>query len=167
MTAKQITGTALLLALALVAQSIRLFVPLPPIVSVFLVGSIVSTTEVLAAWIYGWKAGLSIALITPLVALLQGFLPFPPLAFIVALASSAYVLMAYYWRSRSMWKLYIFTVACRLLTLFLGSFLAMWIFELPMEKGLPIFMTLGMPQVVTASLGLVLGHFLWRRLGIR
>ena len=62
MSTKSITGTGLLLAVALLAQSLRLIFPfIPNQVSMFLIGSITSATFVLATWRYGWKNGLVIA----------------------------------------------------------------------------------------------------------
>ena len=73
MSTKSITGTGLLLAVALLAQSLRLIFPfIPNQVSMFLIGSITSATFVLATWRYGWKNGLVIAWIAPVVAHLQG-----------------------------------------------------------------------------------------------
>ena len=72
MSTKSITGTGLLLAVALLAQSLRLIFPfIPNQVSMFLIGSITSATFVLATWRYGWKNGLVIAWIAPVVAHLQ------------------------------------------------------------------------------------------------
>ena len=53
MSTKSITGTGLLLAVALLAQSLRLIFPfIPNQVSMFLIGSITSATFVLATWRY-------------------------------------------------------------------------------------------------------------------
>ena len=69
MSTKSLTGTGLLLAVALLAQSLRLIFPfIPNQVSMFLIGSITSATFVLATWRYGWKNGLVIAWIAPVVA---------------------------------------------------------------------------------------------------
>ena len=97
MSTKSITGTGLLLAVALLAQSLRLMFPfIPNQVSMFLIGSITSATFVLATWRYGWKNGLVIAWIAPVVAHLQGMLPLPPFILITGLGTTAYVLNSYY-----------------------------------------------------------------------
>lgn len=89
MSTKSITGTGLLLAVALLAQSLRLIFPfIPNQVSMFLIGSITSATFVLATWRYGWKNGLVIAWIAPVVAHLQGMLPLPPFILITALGTT-------------------------------------------------------------------------------
>jgi len=97
MSTKSITGTGLLLAVALLAQSLRLMFPfIPNQVSMFLIGSITSATFVLATWRYGWKNGLVIAWIAPVVAHLQGMLPLPPFILITALGTTAYVFVAHW-----------------------------------------------------------------------
>ena len=97
MSTKSITGTGLLLAVALLAQSLRLIFPfIPNQVSMFLIGSITSATFVLATWRYGWKNGLVIAWIAPVVAHLQGMLPLPPFILITALGTTAYVFVAHW-----------------------------------------------------------------------
>ena len=56
MSTKSITGTGLLLAVALLAQSLRLMFPfIPNQISMFLIGSITSATFVLATWRYVGK----------------------------------------------------------------------------------------------------------------
>ncbi len=97
MSTKSITGTGLLLAVALLAQSLRLIFPfIPNQVSMFLIGSITSATFVLATWRYGWKNGLVIAWVAPVVAHLQGMLPLPPFILITALGTTAYVFVAHW-----------------------------------------------------------------------
>lgn len=74
MSTKSITGTGLLLAVSLLAQSLRIIFPfIPNQVSMFLIGSITSATFVLATWRYGWKNGLVIAWIAPVVALITRY----------------------------------------------------------------------------------------------
>ena len=64
MNIKALTGTAMLLAIALVAQSLRLLLPfIPSQVSMFVIGSVVSATYVLATWRFGVKYGLLLATI--------------------------------------------------------------------------------------------------------
>ena len=55
MSTKSITGTGLLLAVALLAQCCLMFPFIPNQISMFLIGSITSATFVLATWRYGWK----------------------------------------------------------------------------------------------------------------
>lgn len=86
-----ITGTALLLAIALLSQSMRLIIPISPLVSLFLVGTLVSATLYIGTVRYGAKSGLLISWATPLVAFMQGFLPIILFIPIVAIGNSIYV----------------------------------------------------------------------------
>ena len=67
-----VTRTGLMLALALIAQAIRLVIPAVP---TLVVGSLVNTTLIVATGMVGLSSALVIAIVTPVVALLQGFLP--------------------------------------------------------------------------------------------
>ena len=97
MSTKSITGTGLLLAVALLAQSLRLMFPfIPNQISMFLIGSITSATFVLATWRYGWKNGLVIAWVAPVVAHLQGMLPLPPFIFITDISMTLIILVYTY-----------------------------------------------------------------------
>ena len=87
MKIRDLTGTALLLAITLLSQSLRLWVPLPMMTSMFIIGSLVGTCMILATWKYGLWAGISIAVVAPVVAFLQGMLKLIPLLPVVALGS--------------------------------------------------------------------------------
>ena len=62
----------------------------------FLIGSITSAICCFLTWRYGWKNGLVIAWIAPVVAHLQGMLPLPPFILITALGTTAYVFVAHW-----------------------------------------------------------------------
>ena len=89
---KRITRTGLLLAATLILQGLRLFIPVPPQVSMFVIGSLVNACLVLAVWSVGRKAGLVVACVTPVFAWLEGMLPFLPFIFPVAAGNCAFVL---------------------------------------------------------------------------
>ncbi len=94
---KWITRTALLLALALLFQSLRGSIPKVMIPGLgemdqYIIGSLVNTTLILAAVTVGFTGGLVIAIVTPLVALLQGEIAFQIMMPFVALGNVAIVL---------------------------------------------------------------------------
>ena len=123
MSTKSITGTGLLLAVALLAQSLRLMFPfIPNQISMFLIGSITSATFVLATWRYGWKNGLVIAWVAPVVAHLQGMLPLPPFIFITGLGTTAYVLVAHWLQHKPKLLLIIVAALVKAGVLFGGLF---------------------------------------------
>ena len=86
-----VTRTGLLLAVTLLLQGIRLLLPIPPQVSMFLIGSLVNACLILAVLKVGWKSGLVVACITPVFAWLEGMLPFLPFIIPVAVGNSVLV----------------------------------------------------------------------------
>lgn len=87
-----ITRTAVLLALTVLFQSLRsLFPMIPANISQYLVGSLVNLCLIVASVMVGYQGGLIIAVVAPIIALLQGFTPFPVL--VPAIASGNAVLV--------------------------------------------------------------------------
>ncbi|HWR43759.1 hypothetical protein [Sporomusa sp.] len=88
---KVITRAALLLALTLIFQSLRFFIPLPPFLSTFIIGSLVNATLLIAAEKVGLWPALMIAAIAPMVAYFQQLLPLPVFIVPVALGNAVYI----------------------------------------------------------------------------
>lgn len=91
MNIKRLSRTALLLALVLVFQSLRLYLPMPVFISVYIIGSLVNACMLLAATTLGPKPAWVLAAITPIIAYLQQVLPLPVLILPVAAANLAYI----------------------------------------------------------------------------
>lgn len=164
MSTKSITGTGLLLAVALLAQSLRLMFPfIPNQISMFLIGSITSATFVLATWRYGWKNGLVIAWVAPVVAHLQGMLPLPPFIFITGLGTTAYVLAAYWLQYKSTILLIIVAALVKAGVLFGGYSLFFSLFQLPPKIVNAMLFVSSWPQLVTSSLGIILALLIMKR----
>ena len=164
MSTKSITGTGLLLAIALLAQSLRLMFPfIPNQVSMFLIGPITSATFVLATWRYGWKNGLVIAWVAPVVAHLQGMLPLPPFIFITGLGTTAYVLVAYWLQHKSTILLIIVAALVKAGVLFGGYSLFFSLFQLPPKIVNAMLFVSSWPQLVTSSLGIILALLIMKR----
>ena len=92
---KNVTRTGLILAVTLILQGLRLVIPIPPQVSMFVVGSLVNACLIVAVLTVGRRAGLVVAACTPVFAWLEGMLPFFPFVFPVALGNSFYVWAAW------------------------------------------------------------------------
>ena len=88
---RRMIRAALLLALLLVAQGLRLLLPLPPVLSVFLVGSLVNACLLISTEVAGWRLAALSAVVAPVVAYLQQLLPLPILIVPVAAANLAYL----------------------------------------------------------------------------
>ena len=89
------TRTALLLTATLILQGLRLLIPIPPQVSMFVVGALVNACLVVAVLTISWRAGVIVACVTPFFAWLEGMLPLPPFIVPVALGNTVYVLLYY------------------------------------------------------------------------
>ncbi len=157
MSTKSITGTGLLLAVALLAQSLRLMFPfIPNQVSMFLIGSITSATFVLATWRYGWKNGLVIAWVAPVV-------PLPPFIFITGLGTTAYVLVAHWLQHKPKLLLIIVAALVKAGVLFGGYSLFFSLFQLPPKIVNAMLFVSSWPQLVTSSLGIILALLIMKR----
>ena len=164
MSTKSITGTGLLLAVALLAQSLRLMFPfIPNQISVFLIGSITSATFVLATWRYGWKNGLVIAWVAPVVAHLQGMLPLPPFIFITGLGTTTYILVAHWLQHKPKLLLIIVAALVKAGVLFGGYSLFFSLFQLPSKIVNAMLFVSSWPQLVTSSLGIILALLIMKR----
>ena len=164
MSTKSITGTGLLLAVALLAQSLRLMFPfIPNQVSMFLIGSIISATFVLATWRYGCKNGLVIAWVALVVVHLQGMLPLPPFIFITGLGTTAYVLVAHWLQHKPKLLLIIVAALVKAGVLFGGYSLFFSLFQLPPKIVNAMLFVSSWPQLVTSSLGIILTLLIMKR----
>lgn len=91
MRIKKLNRTALLLALMIVFQSLRAYLPIPSFVSVYIIGSMVNACLLLAVSTVSWNSAFVLAVTAPVVAYLQQALPLPILILPVAAANLAYV----------------------------------------------------------------------------
>lgn len=159
-----ITGTGLLLALAIISQSLRLFIPISPLISMFVIGTLVSTCLLVALWRYGFKSALIIAWVTPVVAFFQGFLPIIFFVPIVGLGNTAYIWAVDYWMEKN--KHYALGGAVMGKTLaLLGGFITLFaMIPVPITVQKAIFVAMSWPQLVTGTLGFFLAKLVVERL---
>ncbi len=147
-----ITRTGLLLAATLLLQGIRLVLPIPPQVSMFLIGSLVNACLVLAVLKIGWKSGLIVACITPVFAWLEGMLPFLPFIVPVAVGNSAFIGAVYRLRAYALRGLYGAAV-CKMIVLYGAFYLLFGCVEFPTAVRHMILISMSWPQLVTGVLG--------------
>lgn len=160
---KNLVYSALLLALAIATQNLRLVLPLPPFISMFIIGSLVNMLLLLNARIAGIKYAAAASLILAGVAFLQGQLP---IIFMIPVVAVGNILLAawgtYFWRSRLIWVAPVIKAAfLGAATLFLLSLL-----ELPPQIGSALLMMMSWPQVITGLCGIMLAKIIWRRLNL-
>jgi hypothetical protein len=159
-----ITRAALLLALTLLFQSLRFFIPVPPFLSTFIIGSLVNSALLIAAEKIGLWPALMIAAVAPVVAYFQQLLPLPVFIVPVALANVLYICL---FLSVLRWG--------RVLAVFLGTigkagFLYgafVWLLTfiaVPPKLAAAIMLAMSWPQLVTGVLGGFLASLVGRRI---
>lgn len=162
MQTKALTGTGLLLAIALISQSIRSFLPIPPVYSMFLIGSLVGACTLIAAFRYGLRCGLVIAWVTPFVAFMQGMLIFFPFTFIVGFGASLFVVAAWVLRENKLLSL----VLCPMIkaaVLYGGFKLLFLIYVVPAKVEQAILFSMSWPQLVTGILAMLITWLVLKR----
>ncbi len=94
-TVKKLTRGALLIALALVLQGLRMVIPIPgpTIVSTAIIGSLVHMMLALTLWMNGRMTALLLSFLLPITAYMQGQLLLPILIPIVWVGNAAFVLL--------------------------------------------------------------------------
>lgn len=153
MTVKKLTRVALILALMIVAQSLRLIIPVPPFVSIFLIGSLVNACLLTAVEIAGWRLALVPAVIAPIVAYLQQLLPLPLFIVPIAAANSAFVLgYKALEATHRVSAIFLATGAKFAMVYFSVNWLIKYI-ALPANIAKLLTMTLGWPQIFTGIAG--------------
>jgi len=168
---KKIVLSALLLAIAVIAQSLgRIF----PNISQVFVGSIVNAVLILTAYICGLPFALLTSALTPLLAFLTGQLnpvlgPFVPF---IAIGNMVLVTLFYFLKNRGEWGLYLGVLSGSLLKfafLFFSATKLVFIFALPIPQKVAQKLTVAMGsiQLVTAIIGGSVALFIIKSLKIR
>ncbi|VYT98622.1 Uncharacterised protein [Veillonella ratti] len=160
MNTRIITGTGLLLALALLSQSLRLIIPLPNMVSMFLIGSLVGLCMLVAAMRYGLASGLGIAWATPVIAFMQAMLPFAPFVPLVALGNTVFVILGYLLKNQSVWLQALVCSVAKCVVLYCSFGLLFVGFAVPYPIGRAVLFMMSWPQIVTGTLAVVGARFL-------
>ena len=78
---KNVTRTGLILAVTLILQGLRLVIPIPPQVSMFVVGSLVNACLIVAVLLIGRRAGLVVPGVRRSLPGWKGCCPSFPLSF--------------------------------------------------------------------------------------
>ena len=153
---------ALLLAIALLFQSIRLLMPMiPGPVNMFLIGSLLNAVMVLAAWHTGSRWAAVIGLLLPVGAFLQGQLPLVLMLPVVAAGNVIYMLVAAHWQhSRAVYL----TPVIKAIVLYAGTVAVIRLVDLPPQVAAVLLFMMSWPQLVTGTLGIILARRILCRL---
>lgn len=160
---QKITRTALLLAVTLLLQGLRLVIPVPPQISLFFIGSLVNACLVIAVLRTDLKAGSVIAVAAPVFAYLEGMLPLPFFIPVVAVGNLVYVVFIWALQQYGLRKLYI-AAFLKAIVLFGGVSLLFALVQVPPKITHMILFAMSWPQIVTGIIGLVVGYAVSQRL---
>jgi hypothetical protein len=154
-----------MLALTIMFQSLRFVIPLPPLMSTFLIGTLINASLLIAVRAIGLNPALLIACVTPVVAWLQQLLPLPVFIVPVAIGNCLYVWLYYRLRRAGPEWAAIGSAAVGKAAFFYLAFswLLSWLALPPvLSKGLLFVMS--WPQLITGMAGGFVSLLAWRRI---
>lgn len=153
---------ALLVALALILQGIRIVLPLPPLASTFLIGTLVHMMLATTFWQCGAAPAYLLSLLLPVTAYIQGQLLLPLLIPVVWVGNMLFV---YLLNSASGIMQLVFPPLMKAAVMYAGAHLVIIFLQLPqgaLVQG--ILFGMSVPQAVTGALGILLAQRLARLL---
>lgn len=164
MNLRQLVQAALLLALALIFQSLRFFIPIPPIFTTFLIGSLVNSCILIAVDRVSLSGAMIIAIVTPVIAYVQQLLPVPLLILPVAIGNSLFAALYGLLQIQRRW-IKIGIAATGKAILMYGCFvLLLSLISIPEQAGKAILFVMSWPQFVTGVLGGLIAYVVNKRL---
>lgn len=155
---------ALLVALALALQSLRLVLPMPQMLSTFIIGTLVHMMLVLTLQLNGLKTALLLAFLLPLTAYVQGQVLLPFLIPVIWLGNFIFVLLVRQFKGRRKLSLCVPPLAKGCIML-LAAWAALSFLALPnpaLRK--TVMFAMSVPQLLTAVAGILLAEQIKKRL---
>jgi len=151
---------AILLALAVVLQGMRLIIPVPTPISMFLIGSAVNACLVLIARTTGRTQGVTAAVLLPVFAWLEGMLPLWFFIFPVMVGNIVFVLLVNTARGREIYG----AAFVKAFVLYSAFFVLLQVVEVPNRIGAGILFVMSWPQIVTGLIGIGIALYAQKRL---
>ena len=155
---------ALLVALALALQSLRLVLPMPQLLSTFIIGTLVHMMLVLTLQLSGLKTALLLAFLLPLTAYVQGQVLLPFLIPVIWLGNFIFVLLVRQCKDSRKLSLSIPPLA-KACVMLLAAWAALSFLALPnpaLRK--TVMFAMSVPQLLTAVAGILLAEQVKKRL---
>lgn len=155
---------ALLVALALALQSLRLVLPMPQLLSTFIIGTLVHMMLVLTLQLSGLKTALLLAFLLPLTAYVQGQVLLPFLIPVIWLGNFIFVLLVRKFKDSRKLSLSIPPLA-KACVMLLAAWAALSFLALPnpaLRK--TVMFAMSVPQLLTAVAGILLAEQVKKRL---
>ena len=155
---------ALLVALALALQSLRLVLPMPQLFSTFIIGTLVHMMLVLTLQLGGLKTALLLAFLLPLTAYVQGQVLLPFLIPVIWLGNFIFVLLVRQFKGRHKLALSVPPLA-KACVMLLAAWVVVSFLALPnpaLRKA--VMFAMSVPQLLTAVAGILLAEQVKKRL---
>lgn len=153
-----------MVALALALQSLRLVLPMPQLLSTFIIGTLVHMMLVLTLQLGGLKTALLLAFLLPLTAYVQGQVLLPFLIPVIWLGNFIFVLLVRQFKGRHKLALFVPPVA-KACVMLLAAWAALSFLALPnpaLRK--TVMFAMSVPQLLTAVAGILLAEQVKKRL---
>ena len=152
---------SVLLTMAIVAQEIRLFLPLPPLLSIIVIGTMLNAIMVIAVRYASLTSAIIISAILPLFAFMQGHVIIPLMIPVIFLGNFVLVLVC-----DKFWGKGIIIIApvLKTVTLYMLSRVLLSMLGLQNKVVDAILLGMGWPQLITAILGIILAMQLEKRI---
>ncbi len=152
---------SVLLTMAIVAQEVRLFLPLPPLLSIIVIGTMLNAIMVIAVRYASLTSAIIISAILPLFAFMQGHVIIPLMIPVIFLGNFVLVLVC-----DKFWGKGIIIIAPVLKTVSLYMLSRALFSMLGLQNKVvdAILLGMGWPQLITAILGIILAMQLEKRL---
>lgn len=154
---------ALLIATAAVLQSLRLILPLPPVLSTFIIGSLVNMMLVITGRMAGMAAACVLTFLLPVLAYMQGQLALPFLIPVVIAGNLLYVWLTR--RSTGKFVDYLLAPLGKTAVMIGAAKLVLVFLQVPagpLTKN--ILFAMSVPQFITGIAGIVLAKKIMNKL---
>ena len=152
---------SVLLTMAIVAQEIRLFLPLPPLLSIIVIGTMLNAIMVIAVRYASLTSAIIISAVLPLFAFMQGHVIIPLMIPVIFLGNLVLVLVCDKFSGKG---IIILAPVLKTVTLYMLSRVLLSMLGLQNKVVDAILLGMGWPQLITAILGIILAMQLEKRL---
>ena len=154
MSTKKLVLGGLLVAIAVILQASRLILPLPPLLTTFIIGTLVNMMLVLCVRLNGFTSAVILSILLPIFAYVQGQLVLPMLIPVVALGN---ILFTYYVKSFKQGVLtYLVPPVVKSVSMCAAAYVVICFLRIEsvaMQKG--VLFAMSVPQLVTGFTGVL------------
>lgn len=162
---QKLTGTAMIAALMILFQSLRLLIPMPFFSSTLVIGSLVNACVLIVTLRYGWKNGLLLAFLAPAIASFQGMLVSPLFILPIFVAQGLYLGTFYFFYSKR-WQI-TFLILPSLLKAICLYLLFLILFEFilfPDAAKEVVLLMMSWPQIITGIAGVLVAIWIQKKI---